>query len=181
MASEIHDWSRPSVQAYVNAVLALTPADWERLTAAFRMRSIEKLLERARAAGHPDPAHALRPQTTLRPWQRAAFKVIERGLTRVHDATLAPAWQRQGVGPARLLYERFQHPYVTLEARSVIEFGLNLLWLRSQRPVIERPELREIARVLSTVVPWDAIWTTPDADGSVGRLSPEPRDEPASE
>jgi hypothetical protein len=175
MSSEPNDWSRPSVQAYLRAVLALSPADWERLDAVFRERTAARLLERARADGHPDPVHALPSSPPPPPagWRRVASSVVRRGLTRVQDATLAPAWQRQGVGPARLLYERFQHPYVSLEARGVVEYGLLLLWRRPKSPTITKDWQRDLVRLLGTVVPWDAIWTTPDADGSVGQPVPE--------
>ena len=172
MADDIHDWSRPSVQAYVRAVLALAPADWDRLASACRQRAAEELIARARSAGHPDPGRALQQEAPPpRGWRRVAANIIDRGMTRVHDASLGPAWQRQGVGPARLLYERFQHPYVSRAARSVVELGLGLLWSRPSAPTLERPEQRQLARLLNEVLPWDAIWTTPDADGSVGRLS----------
>lgn len=177
MPTERYDWSRPSVQAYVQAVLALTPADWERLAAAFREQAARHAIERARAEGHPDPAHALPPVTPpMRGWRRVAEKALKGGLTRMQDLMLAPAWQRQGVGPARLLYERFQHPYVSLQTRHVIEVGLHYLWLRPHVPTLAHPIQRDLVRLLNMVVPWDAIWTTPDADGSVGRLAPEPEE-----
>lgn len=178
MSAERYDWSRPSVQAYVRAVLALTPADWERLAVAFREHAARHAIHRARGEGHPDPAHALPPVTPPpRGWRRVAENVMKGGLTRMHDAMLAPAWRRQGVGPARLLYERFQHPYVSFHARAVVELGLTYLWLRPLVPTLTRPTQREIVRLLNMVVPWDTIWTMPDADGSVGRLAPEPGEE----
>jgi hypothetical protein len=182
MPSAAFDWSRASVARYVQAVLALTPADWDRLRLASRHAAAEHALAAARAAGHPDPTLAL-PQRTPPPtgWRRVAAGTVVRGLEAFSDWTLAPAWRRHGTGPARLLYERFQHPYVTFEARHVIEVGLILLSMRSFHPILHEPAFRRVSTTLNAVLPWDAIWTTPDADGTVGQLTPAEAEAPGEQ
>jgi hypothetical protein len=165
------DWNRASVRRFVDAVLALTPDDWERLEVAARRSAAAHMRANARTAGHPDPTHAL-PAWTPPPrgWRRVTSAVLTSGLEHLEDWLHAPEWKRQGVGPARLLFERYQHPYVSRSARRAVERGLMLLAMRAHRPVLNEPGFRDLAETLNTVLPWDAIWTTPDADGTVGRI-----------
>jgi GNAT superfamily N-acetyltransferase len=166
------DWNRASVRRFVDAVLALTPEDWERLDEAVRRSAAAHVRATARTAGHPDPAHALPAWTPpLRGWRRVAAAVLIPGVEQLEDWLHAPDWQRQGVGPARLLFERYQHPYVSRPARRAVERGLTLLAMRRYHPVLHEPSFQALAATLNTVLPWDAIWTTPDADGTVGRLA----------